>query len=44
MSLPKVLVALWDCVVQVFAAVVELRFELEFSSFTLGGLPHFPLT
>ena len=44
MSLPKVLIALQGCVVQVFAAVVEFGFEFEFSSFTLGGLPHFLLT
>ena len=44
MSLSKVLVALQGHVVQVFAAVVEFRFEFEFSSFALSGLPHFLLT
>ena len=44
MSLSKVLVALWGCVVQVFAAVVKFGFEFEISSFALGGLPHFLLT
>ena len=44
MSLSKVLVALWGHVVQVFAAVGEFGFELEFCSFALGGLPHFLLT
>ena len=42
MSLPEVLIALQGHVVQVFLAVEE--FEFEFSSFTLGGLPHFLLT
>ena len=44
MSLSKVLVALWGQVVQVLAAVVEFIFEVEFSNFALGGLPHFLLT
>ena len=44
MSLSKVLVALQGHMVQVFAAVVEFGLELEFSSFTFGGLPHFLLT
>ena len=44
MSLSKVLVALQGHVVQVFAAVVEFRFQFEFSSFALGSLPHFLLT
>ena len=44
MSLSKVLVALWGCVVQVVAAVVEFGFEFEFSNFAFGGLPHFLLT
>ena len=44
MSLSEVLVALQGHVVQVFAAVVEFGFEFEFSSFALGGLPHFLLT
>ena len=43
-SLLEVLIALWGHVVQVFTAVVEFRFEFGFSSFTLGGLPHFLLT
>ena len=43
-SLSKVLVALQGCVVRVFAAVVEFRFEFEFPTFTLGSLPHFLLT
>ena len=44
MSLYKVLVALWGHVVSVVAAVVKFEFEFEFSSFALGGLPHFLLT
>ena len=44
MSLSKGLVALWGHVVSVVAAVVEFRFEFEFSNFALGGLPHFLLT
>ena len=44
MSLLGILVVLWGCVVQVFAAVVGFGFELGFSGFALGGLPHFLLT
>ena len=44
MSLPEVLISLQGCVMQVFAAVVESRFEFEFSNFTLGSQPHFLLT
>ena len=38
MSLSKVLVALQGHVIQVVAAVMEFRFELEFSSLAWSGL------
>ena len=44
MSLLGILIALWGCVVQVFAAVVESGLGFELSNFTLGDLPHFLLT
>ena len=41
MSLLGILIVLWGHAVQVIAAVVHFKLEFEFSSFDLGGLPHF---
>ena len=44
MSLLGILIVLRGHAVQVVAAVVHFKLEIKFSSFDLGGLPHFLLT
>ena len=43
-SLLQILIILWGHAVRVFAAVMLLKLEFEFSDLGLGGLPHFLLT